>query len=260
MTVAIAGYNPTAPLRISRPPESFRLGGGRAPRARSDGCGGCGARSRRRSPRRPRRGTARPGRARRASYGSRARATSSSTRFVFWATNASTSAASTMPVTTAGMMPVPMRTDTRGARPERPRSRCRAPRPAADAAGTRCPSRAATVRSGSTRAWNTRRRCAQPRSSTTGISAIAPSRMRYARSIGAPVAQAHDHVDPVGIPLRLPHVGRRRIRVGVGVTVPAADELLAARFRVPSRPQQIARVDGVGHRRLVRVRCRVALR
>ena len=105
---------------------------------------------------------------------------------------------STMPATTAGMTPVPMRTRTRrSAWPERRRSRTPGRRPRHPSAPD--PS---TAGDGSSRV--TRRsceyprpaRCRQPRSSTTGISAMAPSRMRYARSIGAPSRRLHDHVDP----------------------------------------------------------------
>ena len=66
-------------------------------------------------------------------------------------------------------------------------------------------------------------------------SAITPSRIRYARSIGLVVAQRHDHVDPRRVD-GLAHVGRRRVRVGVGVGVPDPDDL-------------VARVLGVAHRR-----------
>ena len=96
----------------------------------------------------------------------------------------------------------------------------------------------------------------QPRSSTTGISAIdaVANAVRVQRRV--PVPQAHEHVDPVRVPLGLTHVGGRRIRVGVRVTVPAPDELFATRFGVATRAQEVARVDGVRDGRRVRVLAR----
>ncbi len=70
-------------------------------------------------------------------------------------------------------------------------------------------------------------------------SATAPSRMRYAAHDGLRVLQAHDHVDPARLH-RLPDVGVRRVRVGVGVRVPHTDELDLDRLGVAHRAQQVA--------------------
>ena len=73
------------------------------------------------------------------------------------------------------------------------------------------------------------------------------------------VAQAHEHVEPRRVD-RLTHVGWRRVRVGVGVRVPHADDLVAVCLGVAHRAQQVARLDGVRARRRVGVATRVHLR
>ena len=66
------------------------------------------------------------------------------------------------------------------------------------------------------------------------------------------VAQRDDDVDPHRVD-GLADVGGRRVRVGVRVGVPHADDVVAAGLGVARRPEVVATVDGVGARRRVGV-------
>ena len=156
-----------------------------------------------------------------------------------------TAAASTIPATTAGMTPVPVRS-TRG---------CGGGAPATiGSAGASAGSTRSTVRSRAASDPRVPRAHGipvagrvNPGRARRGSRRSSPSRMRYARSIGCVVAQADDHVHP----RRGRRPGARRSATGTrrcgcgSASTPTISSPRASAARIAR--EHVARVDGVGH-------------